>query len=113
LHFWTSVRHPSRWVKGSYTNDNRNISLGPLAEGHTLIIPKYHSEKLHEVPDQYLADILTLAKKIALSTGLADYNILQVRPTKPSVDHSGADSKQLCRATGQSLSSTSLTSIST
>jgi len=42
-----------------------------------LIIPKYHSERLDEVPDQYLADILPLAKKIALSTGHADYNLLQ------------------------------------
>jgi len=57
------------------------LDISPLAEGHTLIIPKYHSEKLHEVPDQYLADILTLAKKIALSTGLADYNILQSNGT--------------------------------
>jgi len=42
-----------------------------------LIIPKYHSEKLDEVPDQYLADLLPLAKKIAQSTGHADYNLLQ------------------------------------
>ena len=46
-----------------------------------MIIPKYHSERLDEVPDQYLADILPLAKKIALSTGHADYNLLQVRPS--------------------------------
>ena len=43
-----------------------------------MIIPKYHSERLDEVPDQYLADILPLAKKIALSTGHANYNLLQV-----------------------------------
>lgn len=53
------------------------MDISPLAEGHTLIIPKYHSERLDDVPDQYLADILPLAKKIALSTGHADYNLLQ------------------------------------
>ena len=61
-------------------DDEQSTSTGPLAEGHTLIIPKYHSERLDEVPDQYLAEILPLAKKIALSTGHADYNLLQVRP---------------------------------
>jgi len=58
-------------------DDEQSTSTGPLAEGHTLIIPKYHSERLDEVPDQYLAEILPLAKKIALSTGHADYNLLQ------------------------------------
>jgi len=53
------------------------LDISPLAEGHTLIIPKYHSERLDEVPDHYLADLLPLAKKIALSTGHADYNLLQ------------------------------------
>lgn len=61
-----------------------NVSPGPLAEGHTLIVPKYHSERLDEVPDHYLADLLPLAKKVALSIGHADYNLLQVRPTEPS-----------------------------
>lgn len=51
---------------------------GPLAEGHTLVVPKYHAAKLDQVPDQYLADILPLSKKIALSTGYPDYNLLQV-----------------------------------
>jgi len=53
------------------------LDTSPLAEGHTLIVPKYHSERLDEVPDQYLADLLPLAKKIALSTGHANYNLLQ------------------------------------
>jgi len=53
------------------------LDISPMAEGHTLIIPKYHAERLHEVPEQYLADLLPLAGKIALSTGHADYNLLQ------------------------------------
>lgn len=34
---------------------------------------------MDEVPDEYLAEILPLAKKIALANGIPNYNILQVR----------------------------------
>jgi predicted house-cleaning noncanonical NTP pyrophosphatase (MazG superfamily) len=34
---------------------------------------------MDELPDEYLAEILQLAKKIAKANGLSDYNILQVR----------------------------------
>lgn len=37
-----------------------------------------HAEKLHELPDEYLADALPLAKKIAIAQGAENYNILQV-----------------------------------
>lgn len=39
-----------------------------------------HAEYFHLVPDDYLADILPLARKVALASGLADgqYNLLQV-----------------------------------
>ncbi|OBZ75062.1 Hit family protein 1 [Grifola frondosa] len=53
------------------------LDIGPTAEGHTLIIPKYHSNRMDEVPDKYLAEILPLAKKIAKAIGCVDYNILQ------------------------------------
>ncbi|KZP21279.1 HIT-like protein [Athelia psychrophila] len=53
------------------------LDISPLSEGHTLVVPKYHAAKLDEVPDQYLSDILPLSKKIALSTGYPDYNLLQ------------------------------------
>ncbi|KAI3617908.1 hypothetical protein CBS9595_003817 [Malassezia furfur] len=43
----------------------------------TLIIPKYHAAKFHELPDDTLSDILPVAKKIALATGATDYNLLQ------------------------------------
>lgn len=36
-----------------------------------------HAEKLHEVPDEYLADTLPLAKKIAVALGSENYNLLQ------------------------------------
>jgi len=53
------------------------LDINPLAKGHALVIPKYHAEKLHELPDEYLADALPLAKKIAIAQGAENYNILQ------------------------------------
>lgn len=37
-----------------------------------------HAIKMHELPDEYLADALPIAKKIALAQGLDNYNFLQV-----------------------------------
>ncbi|KAF8835932.1 hypothetical protein BDN67DRAFT_992283 [Paxillus ammoniavirescens] len=53
------------------------LDIGPLAKGHALIIPKYHAEKMHELDDEYLADMMPIAKKIAKAQGLENYNILQ------------------------------------
>lgn len=60
------------------------LDIGPTARGHALVVPKYCGEKLHDIPDDYLVDLLPLAKKIAIASGLdqhgldgAGYNILQ------------------------------------
>jgi len=53
------------------------MDINPLAKGHALVIPKFHAEKLHEVPDNHLIDILPVAKKIVLALGATDYNILE------------------------------------
>lgn len=58
------------------------LDINPLSEGHTLIIPKYHGAKVHEIPDEYLTDIIPAAKKIALALGATpddtfQYNLLQ------------------------------------
>ena len=37
-----------------------------------------HAAKMHELPDEYLADALPIAKKIAVAQGAENYNILQV-----------------------------------
>lgn len=42
-----------------------------------------HAEKLHELPDEYLADMLPIAKKIAVAQGAENYNILQVGTAFP------------------------------
>lgn len=54
-----------------------NADIGPCSRGHSLIIPKHHAAKMHELPDDSLADILPVAKKIAIATGATDYNVLQ------------------------------------
>ncbi|KAJ8081152.1 Adenosine 5'-monophosphoramidase [Marasmius tenuissimus] len=53
------------------------VDIGPLSKGHSLVIPKYHAQKAHELPDEYLQDILPIAKKIAIAQGSENYNILQ------------------------------------
>ncbi|KAG6831731.1 Adenosine 5'-monophosphoramidase, partial [Arthromyces matolae] len=65
------------------------LDIGPLSKGHALVIPKYHAEKMHELPDEYLTDILPIAKKIAVAQGLTNYNILQNngRIAHQEVDH--------------------------
>lgn len=53
------------------------LDIGPIAERHCLVIPKYHGAKLHDVPDEHLAELLPIAKKLAVAAGVKDYNILQ------------------------------------
>ncbi|KAF7300188.1 HIT domain-containing protein [Mycena kentingensis (nom. inval.)] len=65
------------------------LDIGPLSKGHALVIPKYHAEKLHQLPDEYLADAMPVAKKIALAQGADNYNVLQNngRLAHQEVDH--------------------------
>ncbi|CDH58902.1 hit family protein 1 [Lichtheimia corymbifera JMRC:FSU:9682] len=53
------------------------MDIDPLSPGHSLVIPKYHAEFFHQVPDEYLADALPVAKKIAAASNLKQYNVLQ------------------------------------
>ncbi|CAO3695112.1 unnamed protein product [Rhizopus stolonifer] len=55
------------------------LDINPLSEGHALVIPKYHGQFFHQIPDDVLADMLPLAKKVAVAIGLEDgqYNLLQ------------------------------------
>lgn len=72
------------------------MDIQPTAEGHTLIIPKYHGAKLHNIPDEYLSDVLPVTKKLAKILGLdkdgsdgLGYNVLQNngRIAHQEVDH--------------------------
>ncbi|KAL4875802.1 HIT-like domain-containing protein [Aspergillus karnatakaensis] len=53
------------------------LDIQPLSRGHALVIPKYHGAKLTDIPDDHLAEILPVAKKLAQVTGAEDFNILQ------------------------------------
>ncbi|KAI9144003.1 HIT domain protein [Paraphysoderma sedebokerense] len=57
------------------------LDIGPLSLGHALVIPKAHGEFLHDIPDENLADLMPVTKKVVKAlqevTGMKDYNILQ------------------------------------
>lgn len=41
------------------------LDIYPLVHGHTLVIPKIEIDKLFDVPDEYLSEMLVFAKPIA------------------------------------------------
>ncbi|HTC01701.1 MAG TPA: HIT family protein [Ferruginibacter sp.] len=41
------------------------LDIFPLTKGHVLVVPKIEVDKLFDVPDAYLAEILLFAKPIA------------------------------------------------
>ena len=53
------------------------------------MIPKHHGAKLTDIPDDVLAELLPVAKKIANASGAENYNILQNngRMAHQVVDH--------------------------
>jgi histidine triad (HIT) family protein len=57
------------------------LDIGPLAEGHLLIIPKEHSERLEGTRPETLAHLAQhlprLARAVVELTGATGYNLLQ------------------------------------
>ena len=57
------------------------LDINPLAEGHALIIPKTHRERLEEMSADEVAAIARhlprLARAVLAATGAAAYNVLQ------------------------------------
>lgn len=57
------------------------LDINPFAEGHTLVIPKVHSEGLLDTPDETLAAVVARVKKVAAHLKAAlpcdGFNILQ------------------------------------
>src|SRR5436190_1945833 len=57
------------------------LDVGPLAEGHTLVIPKERAVKLHELSAAAAAALgrvlPRLCRAIVAATGVDDYNVLQ------------------------------------
>ncbi|PSK50409.1 Hit family protein [Elsinoe australis] len=65
------------------------LDINPLSYGHALVIPKHHGAKLTDIPDDGLAEVLSVAKRIAKASGAENYNILQNngRLAHQQVDH--------------------------
>jgi len=65
------------------------LDISPLSRGHALVVPKHHGAKLTDIPDESLAEILPVAKRLVIATGATDYNILQNngRIAHQQVDH--------------------------
>ncbi|MHA2029218.1 MAG: HIT domain-containing protein [Candidatus Kariarchaeaceae archaeon] len=47
------------------------------SEGHCVFLPKKHAEKMHEVDNEVLFEIIATIKKVAKALDLENYNILQ------------------------------------
>jgi histidine triad (HIT) family protein len=56
------------------------LDIGPLSDGHTLVIPKQHFEKLHECPAEVLGPVASrlgkIAKAVAGAMNSEGYNVL-------------------------------------
>ena len=56
------------------------LDIGPISDGHTLVIPKQHFEKLHDCPSELLAQVCSRLGKIAAAVTMAmnseGYNVL-------------------------------------
>jgi len=56
------------------------LDIGPVSDGHTLVIPRQHFEKLHDCPLQLLAQVGSrlgkIAKAVAAGMNSQGYNLL-------------------------------------
>ena len=66
-----------------YEDDNFNVILdmSPATKGHALILPKDHYKNLYELPEDTAADVMKLAKKMAVEMteklGADGFNLVQ------------------------------------
>lgn len=42
------------------------LDINPVAEGHTLIVPKKHYNDIFEIDEDYLSEVANISKKIAI-----------------------------------------------
>jgi diadenosine tetraphosphate (Ap4A) HIT family hydrolase len=69
------------------------LDINPLSTAHALVIPKTHSARLHDAPEEEVAEcglILTKLSKALVKSGLgSEYNVLQNngRIAHQEVDH--------------------------
>ncbi|KAH6595213.1 hypothetical protein BASA50_006007 [Batrachochytrium salamandrivorans] len=64
------------------------LDINPLSKGH-LVIPKHHAQFVHQLPDESLAALLPVVKKVAIALAADNYNVLQNngRLAHQEVDH--------------------------
>lgn len=55
-------------TKTVYEDENFRVilDLSPATKGHALILPKNHYKNLYELPEETAADVMKLAKKMAV-----------------------------------------------
>ena len=69
------------------------LDIGPISDGHTLVMPRQHVEKVHSCPPELLGQIWTrlgkIAGAVALAVGADGYNVLcnNGRAAGQVVDH--------------------------
>jgi histidine triad (HIT) family protein len=69
------------------------LDIGPISDGHTLVMPRQHFEKAHDCPPELLGQIWTrlgrIAGAVASATGADGYNVLcnNGRAAGQLVDH--------------------------
>ncbi|RKY10092.1 MAG: HIT family protein [Planctomycetota bacterium] len=69
------------------------LDVRPVSDGHTLVVPKAHFEKLHQCPQEVLSSISSCLGKIVqavvAAAGAAGYNVLcnNGRAAGQLVDH--------------------------
>jgi histidine triad (HIT) family protein len=69
------------------------LDIGPLSEGHTLVIPKERKAQLHQLSDESAAALgrvlPRLCRAVLMATGAGAYNVLQNNGAEAhqAVDH--------------------------
>ena len=69
------------------------LDIGPLAHGHTLVIPKAHHAVLDQLPDPLAGTcmqvVVKLSRAVMTATGATAWNVLQNngQTAQQSVDH--------------------------
>lgn len=53
------------------------LDISPLSKGHSLVIPKEHYEKFHEMDEESAKQVMSLARKVAIALDVENYNIIQ------------------------------------
>jgi len=57
--------------RASYIYEDENaiafLDARPVSEGHTLVVPRRHYENIYAVPDEEVANLFKIVKKVALA----------------------------------------------